>query len=179
PSPDPDDRPGPDLVLHLQARLRLELARARPEDAVRTARAAYAVHRELTDRTEVFYPARSSYLIAWALLEAGRPDEAERILVEGRDALLCAPVPALVVWFGWVHGRIALERGHLRQAATLFGEARAQAHVQGHRFAEQRALAGLVLARAQAGHAGAEADEVARTLADDGSALCGWDTSRA
>ncbi|MFJ8746569.1 AAA family ATPase [Embleya sp. NPDC127516] len=174
-----DDRPGPDLVLHLQARLRVELARARPEDAIRTARAAYAAHRELTDRTEVFYPARSSYLVAWALLEAGRLDEAERVLIEGLDELLRAPVPALVVWFGWVHGRIALDRGRLRLAATLFAEARAQAHVQGHRFAEQRALAGLVLARAQAGQTGAEADELALTVADGESALCGWDTRRA
>ncbi|MGW9206868.1 AAA family ATPase [Embleya sp. NPDC055664] len=174
-----EDRATPELVLYLQARLRVELASSRPLDAIRTARTAHAAHRQLTDRTEVFYPARSAYLLAWALLEAGPLDDAERVLAENLDELLRAPVPALVVWFGWVHGRIALERGRVRQAASLFAEARAQAHVQGHGFAEHRALAGLVLAHAYAGHVGPEAAQLADTVAAADPALCGWDTLRA
>ncbi|MFE5325630.1 LuxR C-terminal-related transcriptional regulator [Embleya sp. NPDC056575] len=77
-----------------------------------------------------------------------------------------------------MHGRIALERGRVRQAASLFAEARAQAHVQRHGFAEHRALAGLVPAHAYAGHVGPEAAQLADTVAAD-PALCGWDTLRA
>ncbi|MFI6524413.1 helix-turn-helix transcriptional regulator [Streptomyces uncialis] len=161
PVPDPAPAPDPAGVLLLQARLRVELAVGRAEDAVRSGRAAYTAHRAVTERTEVFYPARSSYLIAAALLEAGRLDEADRTARDGLEELLAAPVPALVTWFGWVRGRIALDRGRPAEAAAHFREARAQAHLCGHRFAEQRVLAGLVLAQAYMGHAGAAAAELA------------------
>ncbi|MFJ4768633.1 AAA family ATPase [Streptomyces uncialis] len=161
PTPDPVSVPDAAGVLLLQARLRVELAVGRAEDAVRSGRAAYTAHRAVTERTEVFYPARSSYLIAAALLEAGRLDEADRTARDGLEELLAAPVPALVTWFGWVRGRIALDRGRPAEAVAHFREARAQAHLCGHRFAEQRVLAGLVLAQAYTGHAGAAAAELA------------------
>ncbi|MFF3850838.1 AAA family ATPase [Streptomyces sp. NPDC002328] len=166
-------------VLLLQARLRVELSSGRPEDAVRSGRAAHAAHRVLADRSAVFYPARSLYLVAAALLEAGRFDEAERAASEGLEGLLRSPVPALVVWFGWVRGRIALDRGRCAEAVAHFREARAQAHLCGHRFAEQRALAGLVLAEAYAGRSAPETAVLASGSTDPHSPLAQADTLRA
>ncbi|MEU9335512.1 AAA family ATPase [Streptomyces sp. NPDC048290] len=149
-----------DVVLR-QAVLRLQLASGAAQDAVATGRAVREAHRTVTDRTEVFYPARSDYLLAQALLEAGHFEEAAQRAREGLDELLTSPVPAMVVWFEWVRGGAALERGHLADAARHFREARAQAHLYGHRYAEQRALAGLVLAQAYTGHVGPEAADLA------------------
>ncbi|MFJ4682629.1 AAA family ATPase [Streptomyces sp. NPDC088789] len=155
------ETPSPAGVLLLQARLRVQLASGAAEDAVASGRAVCAAHRAVADRTEVFYPGRSAYLLAQALLEAGHLEEAARCAREGLDDLLRAPVPALVTWFAWVRGRIALERGHPAEATGHFREARAQAHLYGHRYAEQRALAGLVLAQAYRGRTGPETGELA------------------
>jgi len=172
-------RPTPGGVLLLQARLRVELGQARAEDAIRTGHAVYAAHTALAERTAVYYPARSLYLLAAAQLEAGRIDEADRTAREGLDALLRSPVPALVVWFGWVRGRIALDAGRVADAAAHFREARAQAHLYGHRFAEQRALAGLVLADACAGRVGPASADLAAVAADPATPLRQADTVRA
>ncbi|WP_166634544.1 LuxR family transcriptional regulator [Streptomyces sp. GC420] len=165
-------------VLLLQAHMRVQLSAGRVEDAVRTGRDAYAVHCGLADRWTAYYPARSLYLVAAALLESGRPDEAERTAREGQEAMRDA-VPALTVWFAWVRGRIALERGRVADALTHFREARALAQLSGQPFAEQRALAGLVLASAHAGHLAQEAGALAPASGRDASPLCQSDTLRA
>ncbi|MEU6624976.1 LuxR C-terminal-related transcriptional regulator [Streptomyces litmocidini] len=144
-------------VLLLQAHLRVRLAAGRVDEAVRTGRHAYAVQSGLADRWTAYYPARSLYLVAAALLESGRLDEAERTALEGQEAMRDA-VPALTVWFAWVRGRIALERGLVTDALAHFREARALARLCGQPFAEQRALAGLVLAAAQTGRVPPEAE---------------------
>ncbi|WP_190156195.1 helix-turn-helix transcriptional regulator [Streptomyces litmocidini] len=147
-------------VLLLQAHLRVRLAAGRVDEAVRTGRHAYAVQSGLADRWTAYYPARSLYLVAAALLESGRLDEAERTALEGQEATRDA-VPALTVWFAWVRGRIALERGLVTDALAHFREARALARHCGQPFAEQRALAGLVLAAAQTGRIAPEAEALA------------------
>ncbi|MFF9853007.1 helix-turn-helix transcriptional regulator [Streptomyces litmocidini] len=164
---DADPKPGGDGgawtqadVLLLQAHLRVRLAAGRVDEAVRTGRHAYAVQSGLADRWTAYYPARSLYLVAAALLESGRLDEAERTALEGQEAMRDA-VPALTVWFAWVRGRIALERGLVTDALAHFREARALAHHCGQSFAEQRALAGLVLAAAQTGRIAPEAEALA------------------
>ncbi|MFF0557776.1 LuxR C-terminal-related transcriptional regulator [Streptomyces sp. NPDC004266] len=144
-------------VLLLQAHLRVRLAAGRVDEAVRTGRHAYAVQSGLADRWTAYYPARSLYLVAAALLESGRLDEAERTALEGQEAMRDA-VPALTVWFAWVRGRVALERGLVADALAHFREARALARLCGQPFAEQRALAGLVLAAAQTGLVAPEAE---------------------
>ncbi|MEV7680082.1 LuxR C-terminal-related transcriptional regulator [Streptomyces sp. NPDC088341] len=176
--PRPPAMAGQENVLRLHTRLRVELGGGLVEDAVRTGRAAYAAHRELADRWAAYYPARNLYLLAAALLETGRLREAEQTASEGRE-LMGAPVPALTVWFSWVLGRIALERGHIRSSITHFREAWAQAQVCGHPFAGQRALAGLVLATAHAGRIAPEADALAAVAARPATTLCGLDTLRA
>ncbi|WHM40850.1 LuxR family transcriptional regulator [Streptomyces sp. BPTC-684] len=178
--PVPPDAPlTPADVLLLQGRLRVQLASGRAEEAVGTGWAAHTAHRALAERTAVFYPARSLYLIAWALLEAGHLDEAEQVAQEGFDDLLRSPVPALVVWFNWIRGRIALDRGRTLEAARHFREARAQAHLCGHRYAEQRAVAGIVLAEAYAGRVDPEAVALASLAAEPGTPLRQADTLRA
>ncbi|MFF0473684.1 LuxR C-terminal-related transcriptional regulator [Streptomyces sp. NPDC004284] len=164
-------------VLLLQAHLRVRLSAGRVDEAVRTGRHAYAVQNGLADRWTAYYPARSLYLVAAALLESGRLDEAERTALEGQEAMRDA-VPALTVWFAWVRGRVALERGLVTDALAHFREARALARLCGQAFAEQRALAGLVLAAAQTGRLAPEAE--ALTPADAPySPLCQADTLRA
>ncbi|MFI2738296.1 LuxR C-terminal-related transcriptional regulator [Streptomyces sp. NPDC018711] len=160
-----DPKPGDDAggawnqtdVLLLQAHLRVRLSEGRVDEAVRTGRHAYAVQSGLADRWTAYYPARSLYLVAAALLESGRLDEAERTALEGQEAMRDA-VPALTVWFAWVRGRIALERGLVTDSLAHFREARALARLCGQPFAEQRALAGLVLASAQTGRIAPEAE---------------------
>ncbi|MCZ0982323.1 tetratricopeptide repeat protein [Streptomyces diastatochromogenes] len=125
-------------MLLLQAHLRVRLSAGRVDEAVRTGRHAYAVQSGLADRWTAYYPARSLYLVAAALLESGRLDEAERTALEGQEAMRDA-VPALTVWFAWVRGRIALERGLVTDALAHFREARALARLCGQHFAEQRA----------------------------------------
>ncbi|MFD5035244.1 LuxR C-terminal-related transcriptional regulator [Streptomyces sp. NPDC058405] len=169
---------GQEYVAHLHARLRIELGAGLVEDAVRTGREAYAAHCDLADRWAAYYPARHLYLLAVALLESGRTEEAERTAREGRETM-GAPVPALTVWFSWVLGRIALERGQVAASVAHFREARAQALLCGQPFAGQRALAGLVLATAHAGRIAPEAEELAALAARPASPLCGLDTLRA
>ncbi|MFF6839281.1 LuxR C-terminal-related transcriptional regulator [Streptomyces tanashiensis] len=164
-------------VLLLQAHLRVRLAAGRVDEAVRTGRHAYAVQCGLADRWTAYYPARSLYLVAAALLESGRLDEAERTALEGQEAMRDA-VPALTVWFAWVRGRIALERGRVTDALAHFREARALARLCGQAFAEQRALAGLVLAAAQTGRLVPEAEALAPAGAPY-TPLCQPDTLRA
>ncbi|MFE7599398.1 LuxR C-terminal-related transcriptional regulator [Streptomyces sp. NPDC057494] len=164
-------------VLLLQAHLRVRLAAGRVDEAVRTGRHAYAVQCGLADRWTAYYPARSLYLVAAALLESGRLDEAERTALEGQEAMRDA-VPALTVWFAWVRGRIALERGLVTDALAHFREARALARLCGQAFAEQRALAGLVLAAAHTGRLAPEAEALAPAGAPY-TPLCRPDTLRA
>ncbi|WP_159026547.1 helix-turn-helix transcriptional regulator [Streptomyces vietnamensis] len=164
-------------VLLLQAHLRVRLSAGRVDEAVRTGRHAYAVQSGLADRWTAYYPARSLYLVAAALLESGRLDEAERTALEGQEAMRDA-VPALTVWFAWVRGRIALERGLVTDALAHFREARALARLCGQAFAEQRALAGLVLAAAQTGRLAPEA-EALTPAGPPYSPLCQPDTLRA
>ncbi|MFE5597079.1 LuxR C-terminal-related transcriptional regulator [Streptomyces sp. NPDC056549] len=164
-------------VLLLQAHLRVRLAAGRVDEAVRTGRHAYAVQCGLADRWTAYYPARSLYLVAAALLESGRLDEAERTALEGQEAMRDA-VPALTVWFAWVRGRIALERGLVTDALAHFREARALARLCGQAFAEQRALAGLVLAAAHTGRLAPEAEALAPAAAPY-TPLCRPDTLRA
>jgi DNA-binding NarL/FixJ family response regulator len=165
-------------VLLMQAHMRVRMSAGRVEEAVRTGRDAYAVHRRLAGRWTAYYPARSLYLVAAALLESGRPDEAERTAREGQEAMRDA-VPALTVWFAWVRGRIALERGRVADSLAHFREARALAQLCGQSFAEQRALAGVVLASAHAGRVAPETGELAPAASGSASPLCQSDTLRA
>ncbi|MFB7451298.1 LuxR C-terminal-related transcriptional regulator [Streptomyces sp. NPDC056194] len=168
PKPDGDDGGWTQTdVLLLQAHLRVRLAGGRVEEAARTGRHAYAVQCGLADRWTAYYPARSLYLVAAALLESGRLDEAERTALEGQEAMRDA-VPALTVWFAWVRGRIALERGLVTDALSHFREARALARLCGQPFAEQRAVAGLVLAAAQRGCIAPEAEALAPARVPEG-----------
>ncbi|MFG2822228.1 LuxR C-terminal-related transcriptional regulator [Kitasatospora sp. NPDC048365] len=165
-------------VLELQARLRVEMASGRVADAVETCRAAYAAHRRLADRSAVYYPARNLYLLAVALLEAGRLPEGEAAAREGQAAMLRSPVPALTAWFPWALGRIALERGRPASALAHFREARAQARLRRQPFVERRALAGAVLAAAHLGQVAPEAAELDGPAGPD-APVRAWDTVRA
>ncbi|GAA4876561.1 hypothetical protein GCM10023235_65330 [Kitasatospora terrestris] len=165
-------------VLELQARLRVEMASGRVADAVETCRTAYAAHRRLADRSAVYYPARNLYLLAVALLEAGRLPEGEAAAREGQAAMLRSPVPALTAWFPWALGRIALERGRPASALAHFREARAQARLRRQPFVERRALAGAVLAAAHLGQVAPEAAELDGPAGPD-APVRAWDTVRA
>ncbi|MFI6208264.1 LuxR C-terminal-related transcriptional regulator [Streptomyces sp. NPDC051041] len=166
-------------VLELQARVRVEMASGQVEDAVATCREAHDVHRRLTERSAVYYPARNLYLLAVALLESGRLHEGEEAAREGQEAMLRMPVPALTAWFPWARGRIALERGRVAAALAHFRESRAQARLRGQPFVEQRALAGLVLAAAQLGRIPPESAELDEAATGPNSPLRQQDTVRA
>ncbi|WP_180290364.1 LuxR C-terminal-related transcriptional regulator [Streptomyces sp. TLI_171] len=172
------DPAGQGGVLTLQARLRIELATGRVADAVESGRDAYVTHRRLAERSAVYYPVRNLYLLAVALLEAGRLDEAEAAAREGQQAMLHTPVPALTAWFPWALGRIALDRGRPATALGHFREARAQARLRRQSFAAARALAGAVLAAAHLGQVAPEAVELTAPAGPD-APIRGWDTVRA
>jgi hypothetical protein len=131
-------------------------------EAVQAARAGYAAHLVLGDELAIAHPALHLVNQVFALAEAGRLAEAERLAGAGVEFVAASRVPIAQIFFAINLGRVATLQGRLATARRYYAEAAGLA--EAHRFAGPRrlALSGLALAHAMRG----EADAAAQTLAE-------------
>ena len=131
----------------------------RTADAVETARAGYTDHLALGDELAIAHPAMHLVNQVFALTEAGRLADAEKLGREGAEIVAVNRVPIAQIFFAVNLGRVATLQGRLATARRYYAEAAGLAEV--HRFAGPRrlALSGLALAYAMLGD-GATATKV-------------------
>jgi DNA-binding CsgD family transcriptional regulator len=138
----------------------------RTAEAVKVAESGFADHLALGDELAIAHPATHILNQAYALAEAGRLGEAERLALAGADAVALHRVPIAQFWFGLTLGRVSFLQGRVATARRYFAEAGGLA--EAHLFAGPRrlALAGLAMTYAmlgdadQAGQALRERDEL-------------------
>jgi ATP/maltotriose-dependent transcriptional regulator MalT len=132
----------------------------RTADAVSTAEAGFADHLALGDALAIAHPATHIVNQVFALTEAGRLAEAERLARAGAEVVAAHRVPIAQIWFAANLGRVATLQGRVATARRYYAEAAGLA--QANHFAGPRrlALSGLVLAHAMLG----DADAAARAL---------------
>jgi DNA-binding CsgD family transcriptional regulator len=133
----------------------------RTAQAVGVAEAGYADHLALGDELAIAHPAMHLVNQAFALTEAGRLAEAERLARHGAEIVAARRVPIAQIFFAVNLGRVATLQGRLATARRYYAEAAGLA--QAHRFAGPRrmALSGLALAHAMLGEPGAAARALA------------------
>ena len=130
--------------------------------AVKAAEAGYADHLALGAELAIAHPAMHLVNQVFALAEAGRLADAERLATEGAEIVAAYRLPIAQIFFAANLGRVATLQGRLATARRYYAEAAGLA--QAHRFAGPRrlALSGLALAHAMRG----EADAAAQALAE-------------
>jgi DNA-binding CsgD family transcriptional regulator len=132
----------------------------RTAEAVSVAEAGYADHVTLGDELAIAHPAMHMVNQVFALTEAGRLAEAERLARAGAEIVASQRVPIAQIWFAANLGRVAILQGRVATARRYYAEAAGLA--QANRFAgpQRVALSGLALAHAMLG----QADDAARVL---------------
>jgi hypothetical protein len=133
----------------------------RTADAVKAAEAGHADHVALGDELAIAHPAMHLVNQVFALAEAGRLADAERIARTGGEVVAAHRVPIAQIFFAANLARVATLQGRLATARRYWAEAAGLA--QASRFAGPRrlALSGLALAHAMLGDAGAAAQVLA------------------
>ena len=133
----------------------------RTADAVHAAVTGHADHLALGDELAIAHPAMHLVNQVFALAEAGRLAEAERLARDGAEIVAAQRVPIAQIFFAVSLARTATLQGRLATARRYWAEAAGLA--QASRFAGPRrlALSGLALAHAMAGDAGAAATVLA------------------
>jgi len=119
-------------------------------------------HLALGAELAIAHPAMHLVNQVFALAEAGRLADAERLATEGAEIVAAYRLPIAQIFFAANLGRVATLQGRLATARRYYAEAAGLA--QAHRFAGPRrlALSGLALAHAMRG----EADAAAQALAE-------------
>ncbi len=137
-------------------------ATGRTAEAVSLAEAGYADHVALGDELAIAHPAMHIVNRVFALTEAGRLAEAERLARAGAEIVASYRVPIAQIFFAANLGRVAILQGRMATARRYYAEAAGLAEAS--RFAGPRrlALSGLALAHAMLG----DADAAAQTLAE-------------
>ena len=133
----------------------------RTASAVKAAEAGYADHLALGEGLAIAHPAMHLVNQVFALAEAGRLADAERLGKEGAEIVAAHRLPIAQIFFAANLGRVATLQGRLATARRYYAEAAGLA--QAHRFAGPRrlALSGLALAHAMRGEAEAAAEALA------------------
>src|SRR6266851_2651000 len=134
----------------------------RTAEAVKAAEAGFADHVALGDELAIAHPAMHVVNQVFALTEAGRLADAERLARAGPEIVASYRVPIAQIFFDANLGRVATLQGRVATARRYYAEAAGLA--EAHRFAGPRrlALSGLALAHAMLG----DADAAARVLAE-------------
>jgi len=129
---------------------------------VHAAVTGHADHLALGDELAIAHPAMHLVNQVFALAEAGRLAEAERLARDGAEIVAAQRVPIAQIFFAVSLARTATLQGRLATARRFWAEAAGLA--QASRFAGPRrlALSGLALAHAMAG----DADAAATVLAE-------------
>jgi DNA-binding CsgD family transcriptional regulator len=135
-------------------------AMGRTAEAITVAEAGFADHMVLGDDLAIAHPATHIVNQAYALAEAGRLSEAERLARVGADAVASYRVPIAQFWFAVTLGRVSSLQGRIGTARRYFAEAAGLAEVNFFAGPRRLALAGLAIAHAMLGNA----DDAHRTL---------------
>src|SRR6266571_3595651 len=132
-------------------------ATGRTAEAVSLAEAGYADHVALGDELAIAHPAMHIVNRVFALTEAGRLAEAERLARAGAEIVASYRVPIAQIFFAANLGRVAILQGRMATARRYYAEAAGLAEAS--RFAGPRrlALSGLALAHAMLGDGNAAA----------------------
>ncbi len=121
----------------------------RTAEAVKAAEAGFADHVALGDELAIAHPAMHVVNQVFALTEAGRLADAERLARAGPEIVASYRVPIAQIFFDANLGRVATLQGRVATARRYYAEAAGLA--EAHRFAGPRrlALSGLALAPEQ------------------------------
>jgi DNA-binding CsgD family transcriptional regulator/tetratricopeptide (TPR) repeat protein len=132
-------------------------AAGRTAEAVRMAERGFTDHSALGDELAVAHPATHVVNQVFALTEAGRLGEAERLARAGAEVVASHRVPIAQIWFAANLGRVATLQGRVATARRYFAEAAGLAEATNFGGPRRMALSGLALAHAMLGEADAAA----------------------
>jgi DNA-binding NarL/FixJ family response regulator len=132
-------------------------ATGRTAEAVSVAEAGFADHVALGDELAIAHPATHIVNQVFALTEAGRLGEAERLAHAGAEIVAAFRVPVAQIWFAANLGRVATLQGRLATARRYFAEAAGLAQATCFAGAHRFALSGVALTHAMLGERDAAA----------------------
>jgi DNA-binding NarL/FixJ family response regulator len=135
-------------------------AMGRTAEAVTVAETGFTDHLLLGDELAIAHPATHIVNQAYALAEAGRLPEAQRLAQMGADAVAAYRVPIAQYWFALTRGRVSTLQGRLTTARRYFAEAAGLAEANFFAGPRRLALSGLTMVCAMLGHT----DEADRAL---------------
>jgi len=134
----------------------------RTAEAVGVAKTGYADHVALGDELAIAHPAMHLVNQVFALTEAGRLTEAERLARAGAEIVASQRVPIAQIFFAANLGRVATLQGRVATARRYYAEAAGLAQASHFAGPQRFALSGLALAHAMLG----EPDAAAQALAE-------------
>jgi len=134
----------------------------RTAEAFRVAESGYAEHVALGEELAIAHPAMHIVNQVFALAEAGRLAEAERLAHVGAEIVAPHRVPIAQIFFASSQGRVAILQGRLATARRYYAEAVGLAEASLFAGPRRLVLSGLALVHALLG----EADAAARVLAE-------------
>jgi DNA-binding CsgD family transcriptional regulator len=126
-------------------------AMGRTAEAINVAETGFAEHMALGDELAIAHPATHIVNQAYALAEAGRLSEAERLAQAGADAVASHRVPIAQFWFALTLGRVFTLQGRIAVARRYFAEAAGLAEANFFAGPRRLALSGLTMVHAMAG----------------------------
>ncbi len=123
------------------------------ERAVEVAIDGFARHSALEDPLALAHPGTHIVNQVFALVEAGRLDEAEELAGLGYEVAVADAVPIAQIWFAVILGKAAGLRGRMDESLRWYREGASTARLHGFRGPLSGALAGVAVAEANLGHA--------------------------
>jgi ATP/maltotriose-dependent transcriptional regulator MalT len=136
------------------------------ERAVQVAVEGFARHGAMADPLALAHPGTHIVNQVFALVEAGRFDEADELAGIGYEVAVADAVPIAQIWFAVMLGKAAGLRGRMDESLRWYHEGASTARLHGFRGPLSGALAGVAVAAATLGRAAdaATAIEEYRTL---------------
>jgi len=134
--------------------------------AVEVAVEGFATHSGMDDPLALAHPGTHFVNQVFALVEAGRLDEADELAGLGYEVAVADAVPIAQIWFAVMLGKSAGLRGRMDESLRWYREGASTARLHGFRGPLSGALAGIAVAEANLGRAveSAAAIEEYRTL---------------
>jgi ATP/maltotriose-dependent transcriptional regulator MalT len=121
--------------------------------AVEVAVAGFALHSSMDDPLALAHPGTHIVNQVFALVEAGRLDEADELSGLGYEVAVADAVPIAQIWFAVMLGKSAGLRGRMDESLRWYQEGASTARLHGFRGPLSGALAGVAMAQAALGRA--------------------------
>ncbi|HWJ96621.1 MAG TPA: AAA family ATPase, partial [Acidimicrobiales bacterium] len=125
--------------------------------AVEVAVDGFAAHRAMDDPLALAHPGTHLVNQVFAMVEAGRLDEADALAGLGYEVAVADAVPIAQIWFAVMLGKSSGLRGRMDESLRWYQEGASTARLHGFRGPLSGALAGLAVATANLGRAAASA----------------------